>query len=52
LSGHQPDISAEHPVQQMISPIRQSSSQQNPSEGRSPAHPPLPTDPNLWDLDF
>jgi hypothetical protein len=52
LIGHQPDISAEHPVQQMTSPIRQSSSQQNPSEGRSPAHPPLPTDPNLWDLDF
>jgi hypothetical protein len=52
LSGHQPDISAEHPVQQMTSPIRQSSSRQNPSEGRSPAHPPLPTDPNLWDLDF
>ncbi|KAJ6071434.1 hypothetical protein N7499_009448 [Penicillium canescens] len=52
LSGHQPDISAEHPVQQMTSPIRQSSSRQNPSEGQSPAHPPLPTDPNLWDLDF
>ncbi|OGE52639.1 hypothetical protein PENARI_c009G11557 [Penicillium arizonense] len=52
LSGHQPDISAEHPVQQMTSPIRQPNTQQNPSEGRSPAHPPLPTDPNLWDLDF
>jgi hypothetical protein len=52
LSGHQPDISAEHPVQQMNSPIRQSSSQQSPREERSPAHPPLPTDPNLWDLDF
>jgi hypothetical protein len=51
LSEHQPDIHAEHPAQQMNTPTRQSSSRQSSKEARSP-HPPLPTDANLWDVDF
>ncbi|OQD86783.1 hypothetical protein PENANT_c007G08212 [Penicillium antarcticum] len=51
LSEHQPDISAEHPAQEMNTPIRPSSSRQSSKEIRSP-HPPLPADPNLWDVDF